>query len=80
MQKEKKTKIRKGQKKKKNSRGRNWTPEELEEFALLLVDEENCFAANLEKLALKKSSNNKVFSFIKKIFDQKIKEIDFIKK
>ena len=28
----------------KNSRGRNWTPEELEVFALLLVDEENCFS------------------------------------
>ena len=37
----------------KNSRGKNWTPEELEKFALLLVDEENCFAANLEILALK---------------------------
>ena len=28
----------------KNSRGRNWAPEELEVFALLLVDEENCFS------------------------------------
>ena len=37
----------------KNSRGRYWTPEELEEFALLLVDEENYFAANLQTLALK---------------------------
>ena len=36
----------------KNSRGKNWTPEELEKFALFLVDEENCFAANLETLAL----------------------------
>ena len=35
----------------KNSRERNWTREELEEFDLLLVDEENCFAANLETLA-----------------------------
>ena len=41
----------------KNSRGRYWTPEELEEFALLLVDEENYFAANLQTLALKKLSN-----------------------
>ena len=40
--------------KQKNNRGRNWTSEELEEFALLLVDEENCFAGNLETLALKK--------------------------
>ena len=64
----------------KNSRGRNWTPGELEELALLLVDEENCFAADLETLALKKSPNNERFSFIKKIFDQKIKVIDFITK
>ena len=64
----------------KNSRGRNWTPEELEELPLLLVDEENCFAADLETLALKKSPNNERFSFIKKIFDQKIKVIDFITK
>ena len=64
----------------KNSRGRNWTPEELEELALLLVDEENCFAADLETLALKKSPNNERFSFIKKIFDQKNKVIDFITK
>ena len=35
----------------KNSRGKNWTPEELEEFGLLLVDEKNCFAANLETLS-----------------------------
>ena len=28
-------------------------PEELENFALLLAVEENCFAANLETLALK---------------------------
>ena len=35
----------------KNSRERNWTPEELEEFGLLLVDEENSLAANLETLA-----------------------------
>ena len=34
-----------------NSRGKNWTPEELDKFGLLLVDEENCFAANLETLA-----------------------------
>ena len=28
----------------KNSRKRNWAPEELEVFAFLLVDEENCFS------------------------------------
>ena len=62
----------------KNSRGRNWTTEELEEFTLLLVHEENCFGANLEKMTLKKLSNNEEISFIKNIFDQKIKTINFI--
>ena len=34
----------------KNSRGKHWTPEELEEFGLLLVNEENCFAVDLGTL------------------------------
>ena len=38
----------------KNSKGRNWNPEELDNFSLHLFDEENCFSANLETLALKK--------------------------
>ena len=37
----------------KNSRGKTWTRQKLEKFALFLVDEKNCFAANLETLALK---------------------------
>ena len=38
----------------KNQRRRNWTANELKEFALIPVDEENCFATNQENLALKK--------------------------
>ena len=30
-------------------------------------DEENCFGLNLEKLGLKKSSNNEVFTHMKKL-------------
>ena len=40
-------------------------------------DEEHCFALNLEKLALKKSSNNEVFSYIKKLFDKALNEKEF---
>ena len=36
----------------KNLRGRIWTPNELQESALVPVDKENCFATNLENLAL----------------------------
>ena len=64
----------------KNNRLRNWTTKELEESTLLLVHEENCFGANLETLTLKKLANNEVISFIKNIFDQKIKTINFIQK
>ena len=34
----------------KNNRGKNWTREEVEGFGLILFDEENWFAANLETL------------------------------
>ena len=39
-------------------RCRNWTPEESEFFADVLADENNRFADNLERLALKKAANN----------------------
>ena len=65
----------------KHNKGRNETREELQEFVLLLVDEENCFTANLETLLnLEKSPNNEVLSFIKKIFHQKFKAIVFTKR
>ena len=61
---------------KRNSKTRNrrWTEDELELFALVLIDEENNFASSLETLALKKSANNEVFESLKKIFDEKLKE------
>ena len=57
----------------KEDRSRKWTPEETLIFSKILADEENCFGENLEKLALKKSSNNEVFVCIKVIFDEKLK-------
>ena len=45
----------------KNSRGRNWTPEELDDFPLLQFNEDNCFSANLETLSLKKKSFEEFF-------------------
>ena len=61
----------------KFSRNRKWTEEELEQFSIILSSEENCFALALEKLALKKSSNNEVFEHIKKYLDRALKEKEF---
>ena len=62
------------------ARSRNWTDNELEEFAKVLADDENAFAVSLEKLALKKSANNEVFSQIKIAFDRALRDPDFKKK
>ena len=43
------------------SKSRKWTDEELETFVIILVDDENAFAQSLERLALKKESNNDMF-------------------
>ena len=51
--------------------------EELELYAIILSSEENSFASALEKLALKKSSNNEIFQHIKKILDGALKDKDF---
>ena len=59
----------------KEDRCRKWTSEETRLFAKVLADEENCFGINLEKLALKKSSNNEVYSCIKTIFDEELKRL-----
>ena len=61
----------------KKSRSRKWTEEELELDAIILSSEENSFASALEKLALKKSSNNEMFQHIKKILDCALKDKDF---
>ena len=44
-------------------KNRHWTDLELDCFADVLADPENSFAANLDKLALKKSSNNEVYEW-----------------
>ena len=47
-------------------RCRNWTLEETEVFAKVLADEDNRFAANLERLALKKQPTTKFLIILKK--------------
>ena len=44
---------------------RRWTKEEIEKFSEILTDPTNNYAASLEKLTLKKSSNNELFEHIK---------------
>lgn len=56
---------------KKNSR--RWTQEETELFAQILSDPDNGFAESLERLALKKSSNNEVFMYIQQEFVKALK-------
>ena len=64
---------------KKNIRTRNWTSAEVTLFTEVLVDEKHNFAAALEGLALKKVANNEVLTQnTQKIFDQKLKENDFM--
>ena len=64
---------------KKNIRTRNWTSAEVTLFTEVLADEEHNFAAALEELALKKAANNEVLTQnTQKIFDQKLKENDFM--
>ena len=58
-------------------RNRKWTEEENELFAKILSSDENSFASSLERLALKKSSNNEVFSHIKRILDSELKKKEF---
>ena len=62
------------------AKSRNWTENELEEFAKVLTDDENAFVVSLEKLLLKKSANNEVFSQIKIAFEQALRDSDFKKK
>ena len=68
-----KTKEEKKKKTKEPKNSRRWTDTELNTYADVLADPENCFAATLDKLALKKSSNNEVFEHIQKHF---VSEID----
>ena len=62
------------------ARSRNWTDNELEEFANVLADDENAFAVLLKKRALKKFANNEVFSQIKIAFGRALRDPDLKKK
>ncbi len=46
-------------------------------FAEVLAEPENAFASTLEKLALKKSSNNELYEYIGNEFKEKLKTPDF---
>ena len=52
--------------KKEDKNVKRWTKEEVEKFAEVLADPANGFAFALDKLALKKSSNNELYEHIKK--------------
>ena len=56
---------------------RTWTIRETVEFYCILADPNDQFLSSLEKLALKKSSNNEVFLHIKDAFDDALKDKKF---
>ena len=56
---------------------RHWTKEEIEKFSEILADPTNNYAASLEKLALKKSSNNELLKHIKNTFDEELNDREF---
>ena len=56
---------------------RQWTENELELLAEVLADPENNFAISVDKLALKKSSNNKAFERIKNTFEMEMDNVTF---
>ena len=58
---------------------RRWTQEETELFAEILSDPDNGFAESLEKLALKKSSNNEAFMHIQQEFMNGLELDSFIR-
>ena len=53
---------------------RRWTKEETDKFCEILADPRNNYAASLDKLALKKSSNNELFKPIKNTFDEELND------
>ena len=64
----KKNKIKEESKKKSKEpkNAQRWTDVELDAYADVLADLENSFTTPLDKLALKESSNNKVFHIYRK--------------
>ena len=63
--------------KRERSNNRRWTAPELDLFAEVLAEPENAFSSTLEKLALKKSSNNELYECIGNEFKDKLKTPDF---
>ena len=57
---------------------RRWTKEEVEKFSEVLADPVNGFVFCLDRLALKKSSNNEVYEHINKSFDEELAKEEFI--
>ena len=70
------TKSQDGKKNKDCAGG--WTKEEVEKFAEILSEPSNNYVVTLEKLALKKSSNNEVSECVKKSFDEALEDSGFI--
>ena len=56
---------------------RRWRKEEIEKSSEILADPTNNYAASLEKLALKKSSNNELLKHIKNTFDEELNDREF---
>ena len=56
---------------------RHWTKEEIEKFSEILADTTNNYAASLEKLTLKTSSNKELFEHIKNTFDEELNDREF---
>ena len=61
----------------KGKNSRRWSPVEIDTFAGILADTENNYAVALDKLALKKSSNNEVFEHIRTAFLAEMEKEDF---
>ena len=61
----------------KGKNSRRWSPVEIDTFADVLADTENNYAVALDKLALKKSSNNEVFEHIRTAFLAEMEKEDF---
>ena len=63
--------------KKEPKKSRRWAETELNTLAGVLADPEDSFAMSLERLELKKSSNNEVFEYKQKEFISRMEEEDF---
>ena len=64
--------------KEKESHVRRWTKEEEVKSVEVLADLINGFAFCLDRLALKKSSNDELYEHIKKNFDEALEKKEFI--